>query len=136
MIVATPGFPLGIEILPERLAVCTLPARDEIPSWARTGSFFSHTRTADELSVICAQEAVPADVQASAGWRALKLVGPFELSQVGVLLAVAQPLAQAGISILPIGTFQTDYVLVAEARLASAVEVLAAAGHRFATALP
>ena len=129
------SVPLSIEILPERLTICSLPVGDEIPSWARSGSFVSHTRTPDELSVICLEDAVPENVEASPGWRALKLVGPFELSLVGVLVSVAHPLAHAGISILPIGTFQTDYVLVAEADLASAVDALSRAGHRFATPL-
>ena len=121
---------LTLEILPETLAICRLPAGAGIPHWADGRSFVSCTRTADELSVICAQAAVPAGVQASPGWRALKLVGPFDLSLVGVLLGVVQPLAGAGIAILPIGTFDTDYVLVPEPRLRAAVQALVDAGHR------
>ena len=63
------------------------------------------------------------------GWRAIKLVGPFALTDVGVLLRVAAPLAAAGISILAIGTFDTDYLLVKEARVAGALAELQRAGH-------
>jgi hypothetical protein len=56
-------------------------------------------------------------------------VGPFAFTEVGVLLQVAAPLAAAGISILAMATFDTDYVLVQETRLAGAVAELRSAGH-------
>ena len=127
---------LTIEVLPDALAVCRLPAEEELPPWASTGPLVSHTRTADELSIICARAAVPDGVRASLDWRALKLVGPFDLSLVGLLVSVARPLAEAGINILPVGTFDTDYILVPESRLPSAVQVLVDAGHRVLPVLP
>jgi uncharacterized protein len=121
--------PLILTVLPETLAVCRLPADTAIPAWATAESFFSITRTADELSVICRDALVPAGVAAARGWRALKLHGPFDFEQVGILLRVAEPLAAAGISILPIATYETDYVLVQAESLAAAVTILREAGH-------
>jgi uncharacterized protein len=120
---------LTVRILPETLAICQLPAAAPIPAWATADPFFSISRTADELSIVCPEAHVPASVDASRGWRALKLQGPFDFEQVGILLRVAEPLAAAGISILPIGTYETDYLLVQEAALATAVTVLQGAGH-------
>ena len=127
---------LHVEVLPEPLSVCRLAADAALPEWATAaGSFCSVTRTADELSVICATARVPSGASASAlaaredGWRALKLVGPFAFTEVGVLLRVAAPLAAAGISILPVATFDTDYVLVREAQLTTALAALQATGH-------
>lgn len=122
--------PLILIVLPEKLAVCRLPADAAIPSWATAEPFFNITRTADELSVICREALVPAGVDASGGWRALKLHGPFDFDQVGVLLRVAEPLAAARISMLPIATYETDYVLVQAESLAAAVTVLRQAGHQ------
>jgi uncharacterized protein len=120
---------LILHVLPETLAVCRLPADAPIPAWATAESFFSITRTADELSIVCSQQFVPTGMEASHGWRALKLHGPFDFEQVGILLRVAEPLAAAGISILPIATYETDYVLVQEERLETAVAILQQAGH-------
>jgi uncharacterized protein len=120
---------LTVRILPETLAICQLPAVAPIPAWATADPFFSISRTADELSIVCPEAHVPAESDASRGWRALKLQGPFDFEQVGILLRVAEPLAAAGISILPIGTYETDYLLVQEAALATAVTVLQGAGH-------
>lgn len=136
---ATPT-PLTLEVLAEPLSVCRLRPDAPWPDWAtRAGSFCSITRTADELSVICATTLIPesraADDDPSAivaredGWRAMKLVGPFALTEVGVLLRIAAPLAVAGISILAVGTFDTDYVLVKATSLAAALDELKSVGH-------
>jgi hypothetical protein len=55
---------------------------------------------------------VPDNVRSEGGWTALKLLGPFPFDQVGVLSSFVSPLAEAGISIFAISTFDTDYVLV------------------------
>ena len=116
-------------VLQERLAVCRLPAGSALPGWVSGDGFRSVTATVEELSIICSEARVPTGVRREPGWRALKLAGPFEFDAVGVLLPIAARLAQAGISILPVATFDTDYVLVKEARLAEARAALAADGH-------
>ena len=126
---------LTIEVLPEPMSVCRFAATADVPAWTlRAGSFSSVTRTSDELSVICATEhlppaPVPAMTAHEDGWRALKVIGPFAFTEVGILLRIAAPLAAAGISILAQATFETDYVLVQEARLSSAIDALRRAGH-------
>jgi hypothetical protein len=132
--------PLNVEVLPELLSICRLPASAALPEWAAGAApFCSVTRTSDELSIICATGRLPSEASSAAhaptltaredGWRALKLVGPFAFTEVGVLLRVAAPLAAAGVSILPVATFETDYVLVQEVRLETALATLRAAGH-------
>jgi hypothetical protein len=119
---------LKLVILAERLAVCRLDANAPIPEWAAGECFLSISRTRDELSVICEEHFVPAGVQASRGWRGLKIVGPLDLDLVGSLVSVAVPLAQSNIGILPIGTFETDYILVRDRQLADAIKALRFAG--------
>ena len=102
----------------------------DIPAWATGASFFSVTRTEDELSVVCAEAYVPEVVTRERSWRALKLEGPFELSTVGILSSVATPLAGAGTSIFAVSTFDTDYVLVREEQLDLAVDTLREHGHK------
>jgi hypothetical protein len=119
-----------LDLLPEPLAICRLASDAPIPTWATARPFFTVSRTADELSVICPTGQVPAGISAKGGWRALKIRGPFDLTVVGILVAVAEPLAAEGVSILPVATYDTDYLLVREEQLAQAVEALARAGHR------
>ena len=101
-----------------------------IPAWADGAGLVSITRRGDELSIVCAEERVPADVRAERGWRALEVEGPIDFQEVGVMHALTGPLARAGISVLAIATFDTDLILVREQTLAGAVEALRAAGHR------
>src|SRR5512136_2343443 len=115
---------LTLTVLPETLAICRLSADEAVPDWAMIGEFVSITHTADELSIVCAEENVPADVKADRGWRALKVAGPLDLALTGILAALTVPLAQAQINLFAISTFDTDYLLVKGYNLAGACDVL------------
>jgi enamine deaminase RidA (YjgF/YER057c/UK114 family) len=118
-----------LTLLDEPLAVCRLAAGERVPSWALElhHSFLSLTRTQDELSVVCPEVAVPPDVEVDSGWRALTVEGPLDLSMTGVLASLAAPLADAGVALLAIGTYDTDHVLVKD--VDRALAALARAGH-------
>jgi hypothetical protein len=124
--VKTPGQ--RFRALPDRYAVCRLNAESAVPAWA-TGPFVNITFTNDELAIICPADRVPGEVRAERDWRVLKLVGPFPFTAVGVLASLATPLAEAGISLLSIATYDTDYFLVKNEVFEEAVKVLIAAGH-------
>jgi len=109
--------------------VAKLPPNAAIPAWASSGAFFSITRTADELSVVCAEAVVPAGVQSEPVWRCVRVAGTMDFSVVGVLASLVAPLAEAGISVFAVSTFDTDYLLVKEAAWERAKEVLVRAGH-------
>jgi len=119
---------LRLSILPTPIAVCRLSANAPIPNWIR-GAFTSVTRTADELSIVCDDDAVPEGVQAERNWRALKLEGPIPFEMTGVASALLAPLADAQISIFLISTYDTDYLLLKASSFARAVDVLRAAGY-------
>jgi|SRR5580704_5518339 hypothetical protein len=118
-----------LTLLSERFAISRLAADAPIPNWATQGSFFSVTRTGDELSVVCEISLVPVELRSQADWRIFKVHGPFVLSEIGVLSALAAPLAKARISLFAVSTFDTDYLLVAAATLSAATTALEQAGH-------
>lgn len=118
-----------IEISGARLLVCRLPPGDPIPGWAVAGEWWSLSRTPDELSIICEERLIPPGVAHGGPWRALRVEGPLDQELVGVLAAIAEPLATAQIPIFAISTHDTDWVLVPEHRLEQAAAALEAAGH-------
>jgi len=120
---------LELTLLTERFAISRLAADAPIPDWAARGSFFSVTRTGDELSVVSEISQVPVGVHSQPGWRVFKVHGPFVLSEIGVLSALAAPLAEAKISLFAVSTFDTDYLLVAAETLSAAIAALGRAGH-------
>ena len=122
---------LPLELLPDTLAICRLEPGAPIPSWAAGPSpFFTLSRTAEELSITTLQSAVPTGVPCERDYRALRVRGPLPLNLVGIVAAIADPLAAAGLSIFAISTFDTDYVLVKARELEEALQVLRQAGHQ------
>lgn len=118
-----------LQLVAGEFAIGRLPPTEPVPAWAGSTVFSSVTRTADELSIICPASQVPAGIKAEHGWRMLRFAGPMDFGAVGIMVSVAGPLAVAGISLLAVGTFDTDYVLVKADRLADAIRALEAAGH-------
>ncbi len=121
---------MKFRVLSEKLAVSQLAAGSPVPEWAVTAGFFVVTQTPEEMSIVCEEYRVPADVRAEKNWMALRLEGPFPFSLTGVLSSFLQPLAESGISIFAVSTFDTDYVLVKGEKLNLAIEALDAAGHQ------
>jgi hypothetical protein len=121
---------LTLALLPGRYAISRLDAVAKVPPWLPSRGFVSVTRTDEELSIICGEEAVPASVKASRGWRAMKVDGPLPFDMCGVLSSITAPLAEAEVSVFAIATHDTDYVLVTGDTLEKAVKALTRAGHR------
>jgi hypothetical protein len=120
---------LTLRLLPAMFAICRLERNAPLPAWLPRHGFTATIRTQDELCVYCDEGAVPQDVRAARGWRALQFVGPFDFSESGVIAAVAAPLAEAGISISVLATYDTDFLFVQNEALENAAEILQAAGH-------
>ena len=120
---------LKLSVLPQRLAVCRLDPDEMIPDWVRQCDFWSVTRTDEELSVVLPEASVPRAWKTEEGWRCLKVHGPLDFSLTGVLASLASPLAEAGISIFAISTYDSDYILVRDKDLERAETVLSAYGH-------
>ena len=111
-------------------AIARLSSDAPVPEWAESAVFRCVTRTRDELSVVCPESAIPDGVRRERGWAMLKLAGPFPFTEVGILSAFLAPLASAGVGILAISTFDTDYVLVPRKDLGRALEALESARRR------
>jgi hypothetical protein len=121
---------LTLTLQPARLAVCRLPADSDFPGWARPGGLLALVRTADELSVVCEECDVPPGTKIERGWRAFQVEGPLDFALTGILASIASPLAEAGVAIFALSTFDTDYVLVKESDLPIALRALHQAGHQ------
>jgi hypothetical protein len=125
-----PTRALRFSLLPGRFAICRLEPNAPVPAWAAGAALLSVTRANEELSVVCAEDAAPTGTPAGRGFRCLKLLGPFALEETGVLLTFIAPLAAQGIPVFAISTYDTDYVLVPDDRLAAALDALGDAGHQ------
>ncbi|MFH1198107.1 MAG: ACT domain-containing protein [bacterium] len=115
---------LTLSVLKETFAICKLANNSPIPPWAADGEFFSITRTHDELSIVCFEKYVPADVTVEKDWAAIKVDGPLDFSMTGILLSITTVLAKSKISVFAISTYDTDYVLVKKDKVDAALKAL------------
>ena len=123
---------MTLDLVPGSFAVCRLAAAEAQPPWATIGAFSSITRTPAELSIVCDASSVPPGVRAEGPFRAVVVRGPLDFSLTRVLASLAGPLAAAGVGIVAIATFDTDYLFVREHDLARAASALRGAGHALA----
>ena len=125
--------PLKLRLLAPTFAVARLGGDDPLPGWfSFAAPLAAAVRREDELSLVCPEDAVPADAAAERGWRALEVAGPLDFSLTGILASLAAPLADAGVSLFALATYDTDVLLVRSAQLDVAVGALENAGHEIA----
>ena len=125
----SPRALLTLTVFPNHYAICRLDSRSVVPDWATGNDFVSITRTADELSIVCLEANVPPTVARTSGWRVLKCEGPLDNALTGIMASLAEPLADANVSIFPIATHNTDYLLIKESQLDVAIHALTSYGH-------
>ena len=87
-------------------------------------------KTDVEISVVYLTADVPhATLAREDGWRALRVAEPMNFGLTGVLAGISTVLAQAGISIFAVSTFDTDYILIKGENLGLAQSALEAGGY-------
>jgi hypothetical protein len=129
----TTAHHLELMLLPHRYAIFRLAPNEEsaldLLKFGDRAAFVSITRTHEELSGVCEESSLPVDVTAQRGRRLLRAEGPLDFALTGILASLTGPLAEAGVSILSISTYNTDYLLLAEHDLELAIAALERAGH-------
>lgn len=87
-------------------------------------------KTEEENSLVCITEHVPANIiSRDDGWNGFCIQGILDFSLIGILAKIATILADHGISIFAVSTYNTDYILVKKEKYQKALEVLEGAGY-------
>lgn len=96
--------------------------------------FYFVGKTEKEISLVCKTEDVPArTLQREDGWQGFYIDGTLDFSLVGILSRIAGLLADQGISIFALSTYNTDYVLVKKADFSRATDILSRNGYNIVT---
>jgi len=120
---------LALVALPGQYGICRLKPNEPTPEWGLQGEFSAVTRTSEELSIVCAEAQIPADVLCERGWRLFKIDAVLDFSLVGIVAGISVVLAGANIGIFVLSTYNTDYVLVRQPDFLVAEAALRAAGY-------
>lgn len=87
-------------------------------------------KTDEEKSLVCVTGDVPPNViHRDDGWKGFRIQGILDFSLIGILAGIAALLAENGISIFAISTYNTDYVLVKKESYPKAMDILGRAGY-------
>ena len=121
---------MRLEKLRYDLSVC------QIKDLADVNDFLFLAKTDKELSVVCETAKVPENIiNREDGWTAFRVEGSLEFSLVGILADISRCLADAGISIFAVSTYDTDYILVKKDNWDRAKSALLNAGYEITEAL-
>lgn len=118
---------MEIQRIAAPFTVCQIKEVSQIP-WQDTYVFVG--KTDEELSLVCQTQFAPQScIQRQDGWRAFRIQGTLDFSLVGILAQISSLLAQKQISIFAVSTYNTDYVLVPEAKFEPAMMQLKENGY-------
>ena len=118
---------MNLQVLPQAFTVCQITDQSGV-DFSRAFVFLA--KTDEELSLVCETSAVPAATRAREdGWRALRVSGVLEFSLVGILAKISSILAEQGISIFAVSTYNTDYIFTKADVFDRAIAALSSAGY-------
>ena len=118
---------IALRQIKETLSICKVPDYtlvDLEEPYCFTGC------TPDEKSLVCRTEDVPSNATSKDdGWTVFMIEGILDFSLIGILSGIASTLADAGIGIFAISTYNTDYILVKDENRTRAEKALRKAGY-------
>lgn len=121
---------MELKKIPHELTVCKVASEEALDL---TGGFYFIGKTDEEISLVVTTDAVPAQTtERDDGWRAFRIQGVLDFSLIGILSKISGLLADAGIGIFAVSTYNTDYILVKKENFENALTVLADAGYAIA----
>lgn len=121
---------LRFVIRPESFCIHRLSPDREVNLDRLSGvSWFSMTRTNDELSVIAPDDIYLGPGERQTGWSCLQVGDILDFAVAGVIAGISRILADANVSMFTVSTYNTDYILVRTSDVDAAVRALTAAGH-------
>lgn len=118
---------MELKALPQAFAVCKL---NDMTGVNLNSAFCFFTRTDEELSLVCEEGCVPPNtVACETGWRAFRIQGVLDFSLIGVLSKISTILAENGVGIFAVSTYNTDYIFTKAGQFELALELLRRAGY-------
>ncbi|MBN2386618.1 MAG: ACT domain-containing protein [Anaerolineales bacterium] len=124
-------MPLQLSTIPGTFAIHRFEPGTPVPTAVLEAAFFTATRSETELSIVAPESLHLAAERTERGWACIRVEGPLDFDLVGILAGLTGVLAEAGISLFAISTFDTDYILVKADRLDEARRALGSKGHHF-----
>lgn len=118
---------MKLRIIDTEFTVCKVEDYSEIEL---SHPFVFTGATDEEKSLVCPTALVPSNTtEREDGWKAFRIEGVLDFSLIGILSKISSLLAENGIGIFAISTFNTDYVLTKTKDFERAIKALKSAGY-------
>ena len=119
---------MELKVIPGEFAICKVKDLSQINL---EQEFLFLGKTNEEISLVCPACGVPQNPLChEPGWRAFRIEGVLDFSLTGILASLSSQLAESGIGIFAISTYNTDYILTKSESFEQALLVLEREGHR------
>ena len=118
---------MELKVLEHELTVCKVA---DITGVDTSKDFYFIGKTDEEISLVCKTDDTPEKTtERDDGWRGFRIQGVLDFSLIGILSKLSAILAENGIGIFAISTFNTDYILVKAENIEKALKALSDAGY-------
>lgn len=119
-----------LSVLPNKFTIHSLAVDAKIPSKVFNSSVYFIGKTNDELSIVVPESVNISSDESDVDWRVMEVLGPLQLSMVGIMAQIGNVLATAKVSIFIVSTFETDFFLVKQKDLETATDALEKDGYK------
>ena len=118
---------MELKKIPYPLTVCKVSSTSCLDV---TKDFYFIGKTDEEVSLVCITSDTPEDTtERDDGWRGFRIQGILDFSLIGILSKLSGILADNGIGIFAVSTYNTDYILVKEENYTKALSILSEFGY-------
>ena len=116
-----------LETLQPRFSVCKVKDYSGVDL---TKPFCFTGTTDEENSLVCPESHVPENTtERDDGWKGFRIIGQLDFSLIGILARISKILAESGVGIFAISTYNTDYILTKAENFEKAINVLRDSGY-------
>lgn len=118
---------MEIKVLEQDFSVCKVTDLSKV----KLDSRFCFTGCTDEeKSLVCPTADVPENTLCrDDGWRGFRIQGTLDFSLIGILAKISSVLADNGIGIFAVSTYNTDYIFTKAENFRRALDALAECGY-------
>ena len=121
---------MELKRIAHELTVCKVANVSDVDLAAE---FYFIGKTDEEVSLVCKTQDAPKEtIEREDGWRGFRIQGTLDFSLIGILSKLSGVLADNGIGIFAVSTYNTDYILVKEENYERALSALASSGYTIA----
>jgi hypothetical protein len=119
---------MELKVIHAEFSVCKINSIDDV---IVEDEYWFLSKTDEELSLVCQTKYAPKDyVEREDGFRAFRIQGVLDFALIGILSKISTVLANEGIGIFAISTFNTDYILVKSENLQKSLISLGKEGYQ------